>query len=76
MERYECSNCFHIGPLNQHGGCERCFSHAVISEAMMRETSDLLSPQLMRAAVQKEGEKVYEVGAAGFWLQQRRVRFA
>jgi hypothetical protein len=30
----------------------------------------------MRAAVQKEGEKVYEVGAAGFWLQQRRVRFA
>ena len=76
MERYECSNCFHIGPLNRHGGCERCASLAVFSEAKIREASDLLSPQLMRTAVRKEDEKVYEVGAAGFWLQQRRVRFA
>ena len=76
MERYECSNCFHIGPLNQHGGCERCMSKAVMSEAMIRGVSDQLSPQLMRTAVRTEDEKVYEVGAAGFWLSQRRVRFA
>lgn len=30
-ELYECSNCFHTGPLNLHGGCERCSSLAVIS---------------------------------------------
>lgn len=32
-ELYECSNCFHTGPLNLHGGCERCSSLAVISVA-------------------------------------------
>lgn len=32
-ELYECSNCFHTGPLDLHGGCERCSSLAVISVA-------------------------------------------
>jgi hypothetical protein len=37
-ERYECSNCFHVGPLNVHGGCESCGSLAVISQELMPET--------------------------------------
>lgn len=30
-EAYECGNCYHVGPLNQHGRCEVCDSRAVIS---------------------------------------------
>lgn len=76
MERYECSNCFHVGPLNQHGGCERCLSRAVISEAVILQASETLAPQLMGSMVSRDDEKVYDVGAAGFWLRQRRLKFA
>lgn len=34
-ELYECSNCFHSGPLDIHGGCERCGSRAVMSKEVM-----------------------------------------
>jgi hypothetical protein len=30
-EQFECANCYHIGPLNSHGGCEQCWSSAVVS---------------------------------------------
>jgi hypothetical protein len=52
-ERYECRNCFHVGPLNVHGGCESCGSQAVISQELM------------------QGDTVYGVGAAGYWLAMR-----
>jgi rRNA maturation endonuclease Nob1 len=30
-EQYECANCFLRVSLDEHGGCERCHSQAVIS---------------------------------------------
>lgn len=30
-EPHECGNCYHVGPLDQHGHCECCGSRAVIS---------------------------------------------
>lgn len=42
-ELYECSNCFHTGPLDLHGGCERCSSLAVISVAKIRLPLELAS---------------------------------
>lgn len=30
-EQFECMNCYHSGPLNEHGGCEQCHSQAVMS---------------------------------------------
>jgi hypothetical protein len=35
LEQYQCCACFHIGPLNLHGGCERCSSQIVISQELM-----------------------------------------
>jgi len=34
-EHFECTNCFHIGPLSVHGGCEECHSQAVISQELI-----------------------------------------
>lgn len=34
-EKYECTNCFHAGPLGLHGGCECCGSQAVISVELL-----------------------------------------
>lgn len=30
-EQFECGNCYHVGHLDLHGGCERCHSQAVLS---------------------------------------------
>ena len=35
MERFECETCFHTGPLDQHGRCERCGSSQVVSEQVL-----------------------------------------
>jgi len=44
-EPYECSNCFHRGPLNEHGRCERCDSQSVMS-AHLVEILMAQSPRL------------------------------
>jgi hypothetical protein len=38
-ELFECRDCFHIGPLNVHGGCEECHSQAVISQELIALTA-------------------------------------
>lgn len=30
-ETFECANCHHTGPLDNHGRCENCHSDAVVS---------------------------------------------
>lgn len=36
-DRFECMDCYYIGPLNAHGGCDRCLSRAVVSEHTISE---------------------------------------
>jgi len=55
-ELYECSNCFHTGPLDLHGGCERCSSLAVISVAKIQVPLELTSSaSTMMATVELVG---------------------
>lgn len=54
-ELYECSNCFHRGPLDIHGGCERCHSQAVMSEQVI----------MPRGLAEVPIEELYAAGAAG-----------
>ncbi len=35
-EEWECSNCYHIGPLDERGRCQQCGSSAVISQEVYR----------------------------------------
>lgn len=35
FEKFECRDCFHAGPLNIHGRCERCNSDSVISQEVI-----------------------------------------
>lgn len=36
-EKWQCDNCFHVGPLSIHGRCEACGSEAVISEGKLKD---------------------------------------
>ena len=34
-EQFECGNCYHVGHLDLHGGCEHCHSQAVVSKDLL-----------------------------------------